>query len=86
MIEIRQLAAGDFGRFICDEDASATAIMVREDSWKSFQELIQRGANLWPDAPPEIKKFADLVTTGQVMQEYAPQSLPVVVTVPLKEI
>ena len=45
-----------------------------EESWKSFQELIQRGANLWPDAPPEIKEFADLVTNGKVMQDYYRQA------------
>lgn len=43
--------------------------------WESFQELIQRGANLWPDAPPEIKDFADLVTNGKVMQDYYRQVL-----------
>lgn len=45
-----------------------------EESWKSFQELIQRGSNLWPDAPPEIKEFADLVTNGKVMQDYYRQA------------
>lgn len=39
----------------------------------AFKQLIQRGANLWPDAPPEIKEFADLVTTGQVQQNYRAQ-------------
>lgn len=42
--------------------------------WKHFQELIQRGSNLWPDAPPEIKEFADLVTNGKVMQDYYRQA------------
>ncbi len=41
--------------------------------WKSFQELVQRGINLWPDAPPQIKEFADLVTSGQIMQDYYKQ-------------
>lgn len=50
-------------------------IHIRDaESWKSFQELIQRGANLWPDAPPEIKEFADLVTNGQIMQDYKRQA------------
>jgi hypothetical protein len=40
------------------------------EDWKLFQELVQRGANLWPDAPPHIKEFADLVTNGKVMQDY----------------
>lgn len=39
-----------------------------------FAELIQRGANLWPDAPPEIKEFADLVTNGRVLQDYYAQN------------
>ncbi len=40
------------------------------DSVKSFQELVHRAANLWPDAPAEIKEFADKVTNGQVFQKY----------------
>ena len=44
------------------------------DDWKSFQELIQRGANLWVDAPPEIKEFADLVTNGKILQDYHSQN------------
>lgn len=35
-----------------------------------FKKLVQRGINLWPDAPAEIKRLADVVTVGQVMQDY----------------
>jgi len=52
----------------------AVHIHIDDENWKSFQELIQRGANLWPDAPPEIKEFADLVTNGKVMQDYYRQA------------
>lgn len=38
-----------------------------------FKELVQRGANLWPDAPASIKEFADLVTSGSVLQDYKSQ-------------
>lgn len=42
-----------------------------EESFKSFQQLVQRGTNLWPDAPAEIKAFADKITNdGKVQQEY----------------
>lgn len=40
----------------------------------AFKELVQRGANLWPDAPPEIKTFADEVTNGRILQDYESQS------------
>lgn len=36
----------------------------------AVKELMQRGANLWPDAMPEVKGLADLVTNGKLMQEY----------------
>ena len=36
----------------------------------AVKELIHRGANLWPDAMPEIKGLADLVTSGKLMQDY----------------
>ena len=37
--------------------------------WK-FKQLVQRATNLWPDAPPEIKEFADLITSGKILQDY----------------
>lgn len=40
--------------------------------YRMFQELVQRGSNLWPDAPAQIKRLADLVTSGKVMQDYGP--------------
>ena len=43
------------------------------EDYKNFQELIQRGANHWVDAPPSIKELADLVTSGKVMQDYRTQ-------------
>lgn len=46
-------------------------IVVPPLSAEAFQELIQRGANLWPDAPPEIKALADLITNGRIMQDYS---------------
>jgi hypothetical protein len=42
-----------------------------------FQELIQRGANLWPDAPADIKALADIITNGKIMQDYTAQEHPV---------
>lgn len=36
----------------------------------AVKELVHRGANLWPDALPEIKGLADLVTNGKQMQDY----------------
>lgn len=52
--------------------------ITKQDEWKDFQELIQRGANLWPDAPPHIKELADLITNGKVMQDYHRQAgLPI---------
>jgi hypothetical protein len=48
----------------------AVHIHIDDENWKMFQELVHRAANLWPDAPAEIKRFADEVTIGHVQQEY----------------
>jgi hypothetical protein len=48
-------------------------IVSSPQSISAFKELIQRGANLWPDAPAEIKEFADLITSGQILQDYRSQ-------------
>jgi hypothetical protein len=43
--------------------ADALVIMIDgSESVDSFKELVQRATNLWPDAPPEVKEFADEVT------------------------
>ena len=48
-------------------------IVITDASIKRFQELVQRGTNLWPDAHPEIKETADIITTGSILQNYRGQ-------------
>ena len=48
---------------------------------EEFRELVQRATNLWPDASPAIKAFADQVTSGKLMQDY---SSPAVTAQPKK--
>lgn len=40
----------------------------------AFQRMVNKACNCWPDAPPEIKTFADLITNGQVYQDYRLQN------------
>lgn len=50
---------------------SCVIIIDSAESISRFKELVQRGSNLWPDANPEIKEFADVITNdGWVMQDY----------------
>lgn len=51
-----------------------TAIFIDPSSAKSFNELVHRATNLWPDAPPEIKEFADKLIDGKIKQDYAGQA------------
>ena len=51
-----------------------TIVLESAQSIARFKELIQRGANLWPDAHPEIKETADLITNGQILQDYRSQN------------
>ena len=44
------------------EDAFELVVRVTDDSRIKFRELVQRATNLWPDAPQEIKEFADIIT------------------------
>jgi hypothetical protein len=50
-----------------------THITIAGDDVSNFKDLVQRGANLWPDAPASIKEFADKVTNGTVLQDYKSQ-------------
>jgi hypothetical protein len=52
---------------------TVTICIAGTESIEAFKQLVQRGANLWPDAPASIKGFADLVTTGTIMQDYKSQ-------------
>lgn len=45
-------------------------ITIPPEAWPDFQQLVFRAVNLWPDASPEIKAFADRVTEGHVLQDY----------------
>lgn len=56
-----------------DEEQYAIIISGSE-SVRRFKELVQRGTNLWPDAHPEVKEFADRVTVGHVQQKYHEQA------------
>lgn len=41
---------------------------------KLFQELCNRAAHTWDQAPPQIKEFVDLVTEREVRQDYYAQA------------
>jgi predicted HAD superfamily Cof-like phosphohydrolase len=48
--------------------ADALVIMVDgEESVAAFKTLVHRATNLWPDAPPEVKEFADEVTNFDML-------------------
>lgn len=49
-------------------------VIETAEEYKMFQELVQRGANLWPDAPAKIKEIADMITSGKILQEYRDDS------------
>lgn len=48
-------------------------ITVPPEQEAAFKELVHRAVNLWPDASPEIKHFADIITNGAPMQDYKKQ-------------
>jgi len=64
MIELYQLKDSS------DLTVGFTIVIDNHTDMKAFKELVQRGANLWPDAPASIKSFADLVTVGKEQQPY----------------
>lgn len=57
-----------------DTEPYAVHVHIYDENIEMFKELVQRATNLWPDAPAEIKEFADLVTNGRIMQDYRAQS------------
>ena len=51
-----------------------TVRITEKEDIEKFKELVQRATNLWPDAPPAIKEFADVVTSGNSLQDYYAQA------------
>jgi len=48
-------------------------INVHEQAVPAFKDLVQRAMNTWPDAPAELKEFADLLLEGKILQDYKSQ-------------
>lgn len=44
------------------------------EDWTHLQTVFQRACNLWPDAPPQVKAIADVITSGKVLQDYDSQN------------
>ena len=51
-----------------------TVIIDGEESLSQFRKIVQRGTNLWPDAHPDVKAFADIVTNDKILQDYEGQA------------
>lgn len=48
-------------------------VFVKNETLESFKTLVQRAMNTWPDAPAELKEFADLLLEGKILQDYKSQ-------------
>lgn len=57
-----------------EEATSITIVVNGRGSIARFRELAHRATNLWPDAHPEIKEFADLMGDGEIRQAYYEQA------------
>lgn len=47
----------------------------RQEDFKTLQEIMHRATNLWPDAPPSVKRLSDMVAHGKILQDYGPDPL-----------
>ena len=70
----------DYKSFIQSDHAATDELLISVHTMHAaaFRELVQRGANLWPDAPPYIKELADIITNNGVVQQdyYAQDTSP----------
>ena len=56
------------------QETGQTLLAIPEELLPHFQELIRKGMNCWDRAHPELKKFADILEYGQVLQDYDAQA------------
>lgn len=50
------------------------AVIVDKEDLPAFKEMVARGLNVWPDAPPALKEFHDNLLHGYPLQDYYSQS------------
>jgi len=66
-----------WNEFDAEEKQCFTVHAYGKEDLALFKELIRRGANVWDRAPPQIKAFVDMVTVGEVQQDYyAQENIP----------
>jgi len=57
------------------QDKDTISIFISgTQSRESFTELVQRATNLWPDATPEIKVFADRITNPMLLEHLSSEA------------
>jgi len=54
-------------------NAGDITLVLFPDILPAFRDLVQRAMNTWPDAPTELKEFADLLLDGKILQDYKSQ-------------
>lgn len=61
--------------FILTESAVTNSLVVsiHQSQIENFKTLVNRALNVWPDAPPELKEFGDLLLEGKILQDYRSQ-------------
>lgn len=67
---------GEFGSSTVIESGLGLALYITEDDVGAFKDLVFRGINNSPDAPPSMKQLYDILTHGKVLQDYAQQDKP----------
>lgn len=51
-------------------DDGNVSVLVGAQLRTAFKQLVARGAQLWPDAPWQVKELVDMITEGKPMQDY----------------
>lgn len=60
-------------RIVDGTGTAAKCIVATTDAdWKLVQQILFRATNLWPDAPPQVKRISDIITNGKILQDYGP--------------
>lgn len=54
-------------------DSGHLTVYLSPKALPAFKSLVQRAMNTWPDAPAELKEFADLLLEGKILQDYKSQ-------------
>lgn len=54
-------------------ETGEVTLAISKEALEAFKLLVNKGLNCWDKAPPELKELGDILSHGEVLQDYNKQ-------------